>query len=239
MESGTGDPVWHLESPDAQVAVIAALELEAAPLRRAFGAAGAAIRVSGPGAAAAARAAARALDDGADALVSWGLAGGLEPGAKTGSIVLPERLLSADGEFTADRQWRLRFNDAAAHLGQPLGGPLFSADHVLTTAAEKAALRQRTGAVAVDMESSAVAAVAAAAGARFIAVRVIADGPEDALPERVEELVTPAGRTRLAGLLPLLLAPRQLGRLIRLGRQSRQARLVLRRLAASLAGPAR
>jgi hypothetical protein len=68
---------------------------------------------------------------------------------------------------------------------------------------------------------------------------VIADGPGDALPDDVERLVTPEGRTRLAGLPRMLVSPRRLACLVRLGARSRQARGILRQLAAPLAGSAR
>jgi len=236
MESGTGDPVWHPESPDARVAVIAALELEAVILRRAFANTGPDILVSGPGAGQAGRAASRALDRGANALVSWGLAGGLQADAGTGSVVLPEVVASDSGRYAADPAWRERIVRLLGQRYRILPGAVFTADRVLTTTAEKAALRERTGAAAVDMESAGVAAVAAAARVPFIAIRAVADTAADTLPARVAELVTDDGRTRLAALPPILLAPRQFARLLRLGLRSREARRVLRRIAALLAG---
>jgi adenosylhomocysteine nucleosidase len=236
MESGTGGPVWHLDSPDARVGVIAALELEAQILRRELAAKGLVLMISGPGGEPAARAAAAALDRGAVSLCAWGLAGGLAAEVGTGDIVIPDTLLSASGEYRADPNWRERVIAAIGGSLKVIGGVLYTSDHVLTTPAAKASLRQRTGAVAVDMESAAVAAVAARRGVPFIAVRVIADGPRDALPDRVEDLVTAAGKTRIAGLVPMLLSPPELGRHFRLGWQSRRARQVLTRLAARLAG---
>ena len=62
----------------------------------------------------------------------------------------------------------------SAHLHAPITG-----------AAAKAATRRETGAVAVDMESSAVAEVAAASHVPFMAIRVIVDTALDAIPASV------------------------------------------------------
>jgi adenosylhomocysteine nucleosidase len=236
MELDTGDPVWRSDSPDSRVAVIAALELEAQILRRVWPSGCPRIHVSGPGVERAARAAMEALEAGAERLMSWGLAGGVLPAAVTGSVILPERLQSDDGEWLPDPAWRDRIANVIGRRFRVVGGVLFTSDRVLTTPAAKAELGARTGATAVDMEAAAVARVAAAAGAPFVAVRVIADGPGDALPDEIERLVTADGRTRLAGLPRMLVSPRRFGRLVRLGGRSRQARVVLRRLAESLAG---
>jgi adenosylhomocysteine nucleosidase len=238
MESGTGDPVWHLNAPAARVAVIAALELEARILRRILPPASCLLTVSGPGRERAARAARAALEQGAGALVSWGLAGGLAAGAGTGSVLLPDRVLAADGAWPTDPAWRRRLEAVLGPDPGVLSAPLYTAARVVTGAAAKAALAASTGAAAVDLESAGIAEVAAAAGRPFVAIRVVADGPDASLPDGVERLITAGGRLRLAGLPAMLASPRRLRQLLALGRQSRTARAVLARLAASLAGTA-
>jgi adenosylhomocysteine nucleosidase len=236
MESGTGIPVWH---SDARVAVIAALELEAGLLRQALPPGAALIQVSGPGRERAEAAARDALGHGAQALVSWGLAGGLDAAATTGSVLLPERVLAADGSWDTDPVWRRRLADALDASFRVLAGALYSATGVVTEVQAKRELAARSGAIAVDMESAGIARVAAAAGLAFVALRVVADGPADCLPHGVEQLVTAGGRTRLAGLPAMLVSPRRLGLLVGLGRSSRRARGVLGQVAAQLAAPAR
>ena len=84
--------------------VVAALGAEARtlgrPVRRSDGlfAAGDGIlmAVSGMGCPAAAAAARRLLDAGATALVSWGMAGGLDPKLTAGTICLPRSVVTVD-----------------------------------------------------------------------------------------------------------------------------------------------
>jgi adenosylhomocysteine nucleosidase len=80
-----------------------------------------------------------------------------------------------------------------------------------------------------------VAGAAAEAGLPYIAIRVVADGPDDALPERIESLLTADGHTRYRGLLSLLLAPAEIPRLLVLARRSDQARRTLGDLAVHFA----
>jgi adenosylhomocysteine nucleosidase len=224
------------------VAIIAALELESRIFERALrksspragGRAAAshpAVYCSGPGPERAARAAARAIEAGARALVSFGLAGGLRADAEPGTVLLPARVVDAAGAFESDALWRERLAAMLAPGFRVLEAPLVSVDRVVTEVADKAALAGRFGAAAVDLESAAIARAAARARLPFVALRVVADGPSDALPAKVESLVTADGRTRLVGLLGLFAAPGQIPALIRLGCRSSRARAVLAQVA--------
>jgi hypothetical protein len=95
----------------------------------------------------------------------------------------------------------------------------------------KAELFRRTGAVAVDMESAAVAEIAVAHELPFMAIRVVVDTAHDTLPDALvqalgAELRGECRRSRLA--LPLLQAPAQWSRLARLAWQYRSAGHCLR-----------
>jgi hypothetical protein len=69
--------------------------------------------------------------------------------------------------------------------------------------AEKAAAAA-TGAVAVDMESGPLSAFAADRGLPFTALRVVLDGPGEALPPALAELIGPGGQVRGRRALGLL-----------------------------------
>jgi adenosylhomocysteine nucleosidase len=182
------------------------------------------LAVSGIGFAAAARAARALVEAGAAALASWGMAGGLDPALRAGSIFLPSEVISIDGTgLPTARHWRERLGAALA-AQQPLErGRLLSSSHAVAAVAEKDAIFRATGASAVDMESLAIAQIAAAEGLPFIAVRVIVDTAHDALPRAV----VAAGRTghvqiwRLIGALAL--APAEFPAVIRLAKQYRTA----------------
>jgi adenosylhomocysteine nucleosidase len=236
MLAGTGDPVCSPGIQSPGVAIIAALELESRILRYASRSSAASVHVSGPGCERAREAARHAIRQGARSLVAFGLAGGLEPGIRCGSVLLPAKVIGDAGEFAADAAWRGRWRDALEGHVPLVEGPLYSAGVVLTTPEAKAALSRRTGAVAVDMESAGVAEAAAAAGLPFLALRAIADTADDALPEGADRLVTAAGKTAWRELLPFLVSPRALGLLIRLGLRSRRARAQLGRALGVLGG---
>jgi len=76
------------------------------------------------------------------------------------------------------------FERAAKRAGLAVErGPLISVSHLLTTPAEKARLHQASGALAVDMESAALAHTLAKRGILSGAARVILDSAEEALPD--------------------------------------------------------
>ncbi len=183
----------------------------------------------------AAEAAARALVAAqVSALMTFGLAGALDPALAAGSVVLPGELISRDGaRFVTCKAWRER---VAASLGFAVNtGTLLTSARAIETPAEKAAAFRDTGAAAVDMESAAVAEVAAAHGLPFIAVRVIVDTAGDALPPAVVA-ASRAGRVEIGRLIAgLVAAPREIAALIRLARRYRTAIRSLRVVGTHLA----
>jgi adenosylhomocysteine nucleosidase len=239
MNSGTGDPVWRSDSPASRIAIITALEIEAKVPRLMAGEHRPVIYVSGPGQERALAMAELAIARGAEALIAFGLAGGLGVAARTGSVIVPTELLSDNGRWQSDAPWRKRLVDALDNRFAVIEAPLFSANQVVTTAEAKAALASRSGALAVDMESAAVAQAAAEAGKPFVAIRVIADGPGDELPDMAADLVTDDGGTRYRGLLGCLTSLRRLHLLFGLARNSQQARRELKALAGYLVSSAR
>ncbi len=198
--------------------------------------------VSGIGGAAAALAAEKLITAGAAALVSWGMAGGLDPSLPAGTILLPDEVAAADGAPIATaRRWREHLS--AALLGhQPLsGGRLLTSDAVITSVAAKAALFRATGAAAVDMESLYIGEVARAHGLPFIAVRVLIDVAGEAVPDAVRAASDAGGQVRFGRLLgQVLRRPKDLWPLARLTRGYLAANRALAHVArsAALAPPA-
>jgi hypothetical protein len=70
-------------------------------------------------------------------------------------------------------------------------------EEVVVAQAGKAALRMKTGAAAVDMESHIAAAYAAEAGLPFAALRVISDPASRALPALARSAIKPNGEVDL------------------------------------------
>lgn len=148
---------------------------------------GALLCVGGMGPGLAMIAARRLADAGAAGLVSFGLAGGLDPALSAGSIVLPHEVISRDGaRYRATEAWRGPLSALMARARPVAAGTVLTSAVSIAAVADKAAAFRETGAVAVDMESSGVAEVAAARGLPFIAARAIVDTAADALPPAVE-----------------------------------------------------
>lgn len=179
--------------------------------------------------------AARALiEDGASALLSWGTCGALRKGLDAGSVLMPVTVMDDSGEaFAVDPGWRQRVERALPTRLTVEGGLLLSSARPLSRVTQKTAAHAATAAAAVDMESAAVAAVAAAAGVPFLALRVVLDRADQALPAAALSAVDELGRPRAWPLLrALALRPWQLRQLMALGRGFSFARRSLRQLAA-------
>jgi adenosylhomocysteine nucleosidase len=190
---------------------------------------------SGPGAARAARAATAALAAGATALVSWGIAGGLTADLAPGALVLPSRVRTANGSsHDADPAWHAALERALRVQFAPRLEDLVTVSAALTTPEHKRAAGA-DGAIAADMESAAVAAVAQRAGAPFVALRVIVDAAADSLPGDAERWIDERGERRLAPALAAAFQPAQWRDLWVLAQRYRAARKTLERLGAVLA----
>jgi adenosylhomocysteine nucleosidase len=210
------------------IAVVTGLRAEARCLR------GLSLRIacSGGSSERARTEATRLVTEGGVALVSFGLAGGLAPNLRPGDLLLPETVRLPDGRSVpTDQPWRERLR-ALFERGElrPTGGTLAGSDGVVATTADKQALREATGAVAVDMESHALAAVASTEGIPFLVVRAIADPHDQVVPQAALEALRPDGRVHvIATLGGVIRQPRQLIALIRLGRHTAAALATLRR----------
>jgi adenosylhomocysteine nucleosidase len=141
--------------------------------------------------------AARALvADGARALVSFGLAGGLDPALRPGALIVPEAVLEAGVVYTVDAALAGRFGGPTPHR-------LLAGRAVVPDAAAKRTARSG-GADAVDLESGAVARVALEHGLPFAVVRAICDPAERDLPPAALAALDRKGAVRLMGVLGAL-----------------------------------
>ena len=182
------------------------------------------LAVSGIGDVAATRAAFRLIEAGAQALVSFGLAGGLDPTLRAGTIFLPTEVMDGqDRVLPTSNGWRDRVGQALIASAPIIAGRLLSSSQAIIGVRDKADAFHATGACAVDMESMALARAAASRGLPFLAVRVIVDTAQDALPPALMA-ATDSGHLRIWRLISwLALAPTNIVDLIRLARRYRIA----------------
>lgn len=134
-------------------------------------------------------------------VISTGVAGGLTPQLRAGDLVIADRFLieSEDGGLqsisVAPRPVQLA-GDALLRAGlSAAAGPMLTARRVLSSAAYKREAHTRSGALAVDMESAAIAQEMASCGAPFLCVRAIIDAVSDELPGA--ELAAPTGEVSM------------------------------------------
>jgi adenosylhomocysteine nucleosidase len=193
------------------------------------------VHLCGVGRKRAARAAQSLLNRGATALLSWGTAGGLVPGLAPGSLVLPKTVMGSDlSLFQVDPSWHERLRNRLEGRIGLRSGTLIESPTVLMTPEEKRALASRTGAVAVDMESAAVAFTAEEAGLPFVAIRVVSDTLDQTLPSSVLSAYDKSGHLKMWRLLKgLVQHPEELLGWMRLTRGLRKARKTLTRIARS------
>jgi hopanoid-associated phosphorylase len=161
-----------------------------------------------------------------EGVISFGVAGGLDPSLAPGAVVLAQHIVDGDTGFDTDLLWGAALREA---LPLAIGGTLAGSDGAVASVAEKHALRRASAALAVDMESHLVARLAQAAHLPYIACRVVLDPAGRSVPPAALAALGPDGRTDLAALLSALArGPRQLGDLLQLARDGRTARAALR-----------
>ncbi|MFK2893488.1 purine and other phosphorylase-like protein, family 1 [Dyella flagellata] len=195
---------------------------------------GAALCLSGMGPLAARRAAKMLAEAGASALAVFGVAGALNPQMRNGTLFCPQHVLDEEGHrYTADPDWRTSLQGPFA-LPIQTEGSLLSVAAPLLTEAAKTAAHQHCGALAVDMESAAVAAVAQEHGLPFLVLRAIVDESSDAIPAALNGSVDAWGRPRMLNLVTALCRhPSLWGELPRLYSRMQKATQALRALAAA------
>lgn len=165
-------------------------------------------------------------------IVSAGVCGGLDPRLAAGDLVLPTRVLAADGAAlaVAPAAHARALRDAGPSAAT---GALASAAAVLATPADKAALRAASGAIAVDMESAPIVAAARAAGLDALVVRGVSDDAGATVPPALSGLVSREGRVRSGRVLLLALTrPQALPQALALRRGSRRALAAVARVLA-------
>jgi adenosylhomocysteine nucleosidase len=135
-------------------------------------------------------------------VISFGVAGGLDPSLKSGDIVVATEVLAGDARWLAGLTLN---NDLIASMGlgrrRIVRGRLAGAEQVVTARHLKEALHQETGAAAVDMESHIAADYAAKSGLPFAALRVVSDPAHRALPELAMAAIKPNGDIDLRKVL--------------------------------------
>jgi adenosylhomocysteine nucleosidase len=138
-------------------------------------------------------------------LLNIGFAGGLQASLATGDALLPEQILAlshVSSPFTFAPTAGLLPDACLTHLAATAAdqahltqhrGTLVSVPEVLAHATTKQQLGQRSGALAVDMESYSIGQVAVAHALPFMTIRTIFDTCEDSIPFQVDRFTSTDG----------------------------------------------
>lgn len=143
---------------------------------------------SGPGVDRAAKAAHAMIDAYRPRLlVSAGFAGGLDPLVRRQDLVAATSLVNSQGsQFELELAAVVPWLDQATNLHR---GRLLTFDRVVRRREEKRQLGRRHEALAVDMETFAVAEVCRQRTVDFLAIRAISDAVDDELPADIGKLL--------------------------------------------------
>lgn len=179
----------------------------------------------------------RLIEAGCRLLMSWGVAGGLDPEVRPGDLLIPSAVVDEGGGCWP---FSLELGAAvAAAMPAPFrwedhgqGRCILGLDRVLLKPKDKAALFALTGAMTIDMETHRVARVAASRQLPALAIRAVGDPLETRLPRMVAQLLGEDGRPRLGQVaLGLMQRPWDVGRLMRVKRETDAALEALARAA--------
>ena len=152
-------------------------------------------------------------------VISTGFAGALNP-APVGTLIVGNEVfcvptqetspLSDSDRIICNANWVNEAVNVVEKMDHPIQvGRFVTVNRVLTGAAQKQSLGQRTRAMAVDMESWAIGKVTQEYGLPFLIIRAVSDGVMEDLPADFNVFLKPHGW--IFGVGQVLLNPRGWG----------------------------
>lgn len=168
-------------------------------------------------------------------MISSGFAGSVNPLVGVGDLVIGKHVFSSLQEISEERVCigsALPCDASAVELAVKISsidslkfhcGDVLSVDKIIRQSALKKHIGKQTSAIAVDMESFAIAERAHALGVPFIVVRAISDGVDEDM-EIGENMVTKGGGVNISATARYLInKPHRIPYLNRLRKQTRLA----------------
>lgn len=193
------------------------------------------ICLSGAGSENATTASQKLISKGATKLISWGCAAALSANLKPGDLVIPNLIVSpTKNKIVLNSPCLDLFLEQLSGFN-PNREPLTESLEIIASSAEKKSIFNQTQAVALDMESYAVATIAQQHNLPAIIIRCIADPVDMDLPAAVSSSLNQQGDVEITQLLKhLFFHPTELPSLIQLGLHFSAARKKLKLIAKHL-----
>jgi nucleoside phosphorylase len=176
------------------------------------------VAFSGAGPKNAAKASQLLIDKGANRLISWGCAAALKAELKPGDLLIPQTLQTENLEkFSISSPWLCNVLEHLSPLN-PHTDSLIESSYIVTQSSAKKKIHQQSGAIALDMESIAIAKTALQHNFPALIIRCVADPVTMNLPNAISYALNGQGDVVLTRLLWfLLIHPYELPGLIKLG----------------------
>ncbi|MBX3450044.1 MAG: 5'-methylthioadenosine nucleosidase [Planctomycetaceae bacterium] len=133
-------------------------------------------------------------------VISSGFAGGLSDAARAGHIVVADSVVNASGEQLSLDTHMTSDPARGLHVGR-----VYTTDAIVRTVSEKRSLAANSGAIAVDMESFAVARVCRERQVRCLVIRALTDDVTADLPQEALTLFGETGTVRFGAVVGSLL----------------------------------
>jgi adenosylhomocysteine nucleosidase len=176
-----------------------------------------------------------AVRKGCHGVLSFGIAGGLAPHLKPGACVVGRNIITENARYASDNGWSRSLIDAVQGRASRFAarqnvsfGDIAGSDVPIVCADAKRRLHEKTGAVAVDMESHLAARIAVEHRVPFAAFRVITDPSDRGLPPAALVATNADGGIDFQAIMQSLIRhPKQVPTLFRLALDSWAARRAL------------
>lgn len=185
------------------------------------------IGVAGMGQQCATLMAERLADEGAALLISWGFAGSVSSDADRSGLILPKQIVTASDKYEVDGDtWQQFYQALSAENVENVEnaelkintGRIFTSEEIVRTRHAKILIHEKYQVDSVDMESAAIARVAAERNIKLLVIRAVTDTSTQALPDYI------GSTTRLGNVLfNLIKQPSTLGAVFNLGIGYRKA----------------
>ena len=165
-----------------------------------------------------------------DLLISWGVAGALDPALKNGDLIVSNHSISEKGQEIRSRKNTAKYYiDRLENVVPVTSGKIVTVREVATSAKKKKSLFQRYKADIVDMESHSIAEVAEESGTDFLFVRAVTDEASHDLPKSFIECADEFGTPKPLKILGVIcLQPYKIRSFFRLGAEFRTSLKTLR-----------